>query len=865
MRKQLRMLMLALTAIICGSVSAQDVVLDFTKAAEDWGIEATSKAKEKGTKEYSNGTYTITLAGDGANGFAAYAATDKSEGYVLFGKANASITLPVFDFPVGVIQYVGRDGASASTKMNVFVGEEAICEETVGSTATNNYFIPAAYQSGKALIIKVTNAYNAQVTKINIYKVGNPDAPQPEEKEPLVLVGDGSVEKPYTVSDIIAMHAANQDPAEKVWVKGVIAGNIDTKSGNSLKVPVSGTDAVASNLAITEGEKFASVQLATNTDPRNALNIKDHFNYIGTEVLIHGTIEAYCSMAGVKNLDEYKIEAPATQQLPEGYVPCPVKDFTMKWVEVEGSNNVEVSFAVPTEMINEMDYSKKELAAPITKIVLQRSVANQGEFETIATFPYPAAGEALSWTDKNLAFGSYEYVAQVYVDESMAWANPETVIVGQIPADFEEDVFTATADANDPYKVILEVTLPTTNSLGEPLTMPITKVEFGELGPMSFEPEVLFTEDAEEVLVPGSKLQYVIEKATDGSHIYSVQVYTAAGSNWPAVANVFIGKDQPGMAQNIQANVTDEGIVVTWEAPVEGMNGGDMGDAANFTYTVTRGANVYDASAVVIAKDIKELKVVDNTVFTEESKFVYIVTVKSPYGDGYPSSSNEIVVGPASSLPFAENFDVPLDEYGNTTTEHSTWSKDFSDWFCAWQIGQETYINNAPIAPHSGAGLLYAYYNSWGETHQWDAFTTGNIDFSKAESPVLTFWLYDLAQGGSDVTLKVQTSTDGVEFATAESIVMGNAAEAGWRQVTVQLNALKGVAKGKVRFLSEAEGANCFAVAIDDVLIQDASADAIASVNATAKARVAYNMNGQRVNSNAKGIVIVDGKKIVKK
>lgn len=864
MRKNLRSLMLAFAAFVCSAASAQDVVLDFTSAAQDWGIEATSSSKEKGSKDYTNGTYTITITGDGSNGFAAYAAGKNSPGYVLFGKQNASLTLPVFDFPVAVIEFIGKDGASASTKMNVFVGEEAICEETVGSTGTCTYFIPAAFQSGKQYTIKVTSAHNAQVTKINIWKVGNPDAPKPKDKEQLVLVGDGSEENPFTVEDVIAMHAANEDPAEAVWVKGIIAGNIDTANGNVLKVPTSGTTAVASNLAIEQGDKIVSVQLATNSAPRNALNLQTHYNYLGTEVAVHGKIEAYCGMAGVKNLDDYRITPPETQKLPENYSPAPVSDFTANWVQADGNNNVEISFAAPTEMINDIDYSKTLLTAYITKIELMRAVANTGEYSVIATFGYPAHGEALSWTDKNVEYGTYDYMAQVYVDEVMDWANPTPVIVGELPADFDFGALTATVDETDPYKVILEVTLPTLNNNYKELTMPITKVVFGEMGPMSYEPEPIYTEEAEEVLVPGSKLQYIVENATNGNHIYSVQVFTAAGGNFPASVEIFIGKDQPGMAQNIVAEQTTEGIVVTWEAPTTGLNFGDPGDPADFTYTVKRGASEYDASAVVLAEDTKELRYVDNTVFTEESKFVYIITVKNPYGEGYAATSNELVVGPAAELPYEETFDVALDKNGNTTTQHSTWTKDTNGRFCAWQIGQETYVNEAMVKPHSGAGLLYAYYNSWGQSNQWDSYTTGNINFTNATAPQVTFWLYDIAMGGTDLTINIQTTTDGEEYTTAETIAFGNAEETGWREITVALDALKNAANGKVRFRSESNGDNVTAIAIDDILISDKNATGIANVT-VAKTGAAYNIMGQRVNNNAKGIVIVDGKKFIKK
>lgn len=553
--------------------------------------------------------------------------------------------------------------------------------------------------------------------------------------------------------------------------------------------------------------------------------------------------------------------------LPVGYIPAPVKDFALKWVVEDGKNNVEVSFTAPTEMLNSRDYSKAPLSAPITKIEIMRSAAMDDGFQVIGTIENPAAGEALKWVDKDVAFGTYDYMAQVYVGDAMDWANAEPIVVGELPADLQPGEFTATVDPSDPYCVILEVTIPSTNSLGEPLKMPITKVEFGEMSGMSFLPEVFYVEDAEEVLVPGTKLQYVVENAANGNHTYSVAVYTAAGSNYPATCGLFIGKDQPGRVQNILAKVTDDGIVVTWEAPIEGLNGGDMGDLSAITYTVKRGADQYDESAVVIAKNIKEFQVIDKTEFAEENKFVYIITAKSPYGEGYPTCSNEIVVGPAATLPFSENFDVPLDQWGNTTTQHSTWSKDYNGHFGAWQIGQSTFINDKQVNPHSGKGLLYAFYSPWGNLNQWDSFTSGNIDFSEAEAPVLTFWLYDIAQGGSPVSLKVQTSTDGTEFATAKTINIGDATEEGWHEVAVSLSALKRASRGKVRFLSEAIGTGGIPIAIDDILIVAAGEvpDAISNVKTDKANDGIYNISGQKVSGSFRGIIIKNGKKVLVK
>lgn len=139
---------------IVGNVSAQEVVYDFT--GTDW------KA-ENGT--LSNGTVSIT--GEGSGSF------KMNSGYFMLGKSGAYITLPAYDFAVEKIEVVGRSGASGSCKQNIFVGETAVSTETTGVTGSNIYEIASDYQdAGTQYTIKVTSAHNSQITAIKIYKVG---------------------------------------------------------------------------------------------------------------------------------------------------------------------------------------------------------------------------------------------------------------------------------------------------------------------------------------------------------------------------------------------------------------------------------------------------------------------------------------------------------------------------------------------------------------------------------------------------------------------------------------------------------------------------------------------------------------------
>lgn len=176
MIKTLRFTLMAVMMLICGAISAQEVTLDFTDNSK-WKLPEGSSKKLKESKEFSNGTYTVVLTA-ATSGY--YFNTD---GYLMLGKKDATLTLPKFDFAVSKIEVIGHAGASASVLQNIFVGNVAVSTETkgaaldtgnpqsTGDAKTNTYEINAAYQAAcNQYTLKVTSKHNTQITKILIYK-----------------------------------------------------------------------------------------------------------------------------------------------------------------------------------------------------------------------------------------------------------------------------------------------------------------------------------------------------------------------------------------------------------------------------------------------------------------------------------------------------------------------------------------------------------------------------------------------------------------------------------------------------------------------------------------------------------------------
>lgn len=152
--KKLFFLFSLLMCFSIGQVWGADVTYDFT--GSDWTV-------SNGT--LSNGTVSFTGASAGSKG-----SFKMNSGYFMMGKSGAYLTFPTYAKAVAKIVITGKSGASASTKMNIYVGQTAVSTETTGSTGTNTYEIASASQAaGTVYTLKVTSDHNTQITKIEIY------------------------------------------------------------------------------------------------------------------------------------------------------------------------------------------------------------------------------------------------------------------------------------------------------------------------------------------------------------------------------------------------------------------------------------------------------------------------------------------------------------------------------------------------------------------------------------------------------------------------------------------------------------------------------------------------------------------------
>ena len=143
------------------------VVLTLDFATNILGLPEGSSKKTNKEVDYDFGGYTYTIGGGGSGNGYYYNTNDF---YLLMGQDGSYFTFPAYPFKVKRIKVYGRDGAGASVKFNIFVGDDAICDEVTSSKVDHLFDIPSANQAiGTVYSIKTTTTNaNMQITKIEI-------------------------------------------------------------------------------------------------------------------------------------------------------------------------------------------------------------------------------------------------------------------------------------------------------------------------------------------------------------------------------------------------------------------------------------------------------------------------------------------------------------------------------------------------------------------------------------------------------------------------------------------------------------------------------------------------------------------------
>ena len=274
--------------------------------------------------------------------------------------------------------------------------------------------------------------------------------------------------------------------------------------------------------------------------------------------------------------------------------------------------------------------------------------------------------------------------------------------------------------------------------------------------------------------------------AVQGWNSFKVVAANENGEGWPVIIKKFIGQDIPQTMQNLNIKWGEDRtkVVLTWDAPTEGVNGGYV-NPEDFTYTVYK----YDASnyssPYTALGEVKGETSVDITILDApeaQDQYVFAATVKNEQGESdYAKTS--IVLGEPYTLPFNEGFNVD-------GLDHAPWIIVSGKNGQAWTTDPAVY--NAKIQPQNGDGLQLLMRNTGVEDGS-STFLTPIIDFANAETPIMKVWLHHSDAMPEEAYVTVDATIDGSKNNIAVADTVRLTGNSGWTEHVFDLSKLKGI------------------------------------------------------------------------
>ena len=353
----------------------------------------------------------------------------------------------------------------------------------------------------------------------------------------------------------------------------------------------------------------------------------------------------------------------------------------------------------------------------------------------------------------------------------------------------------------------------------------------------------------------GTELSFVDNQyAVQGMNTYTVRVINEYGAGFDNEASAFIGIDVPLVPENVKlVNNGDYTATMTWDAPGStGVSGGYV-DVDALTYTIYSIVNDEEgnAFAMTVAEDITETSaIVDLPETDEQTGTMYLLKAKSSSGESDYAVSNVLLTGKPFPLPFHESF---LDG----TFQNGPWF--------TTQTGGSTFAIYGGMSADDEDGMLM-YRPEKGEEA---TLSSGMISMEGAVSPELTYATFDIPGWGTtyDVMIELE-STDTVTVKSVDYSTMEPRVETGdWAYYTIDLTPYKDYSYIRLIFRAKVTEAQSLFI-LDDINVT-AEPNGISSSVEDADLRKAegnvYDINGMRMEKDAKGLLIINSKKIVRK
>ena len=262
----------------------------------------------------SGGTHKIaTTSAEGESMIALQIPNSAASGYkqlrptaIKITYVKAATTTP--NISCGDVNFGTVNGANTNTKELEVVGENLTEVITATLEKGSAFSVSGSLdETGGTLTVTVTATEEGQYTDQLTLTSGTTTKTVAISAKVVACQGKGTKEAPYTVSDLTKLG----NPGTKAWVMGYIIGEIKNNELSTSGFENNSNIALAD--AIGETKKYAPIQLPSGAI-RDALNLVSNSANINKQVALYGTLEAYFSMPGVKNVSDYEwVVAPVVK------------------------------------------------------------------------------------------------------------------------------------------------------------------------------------------------------------------------------------------------------------------------------------------------------------------------------------------------------------------------------------------------------------------------------------------------------------------------------------------------------------------------------------------------------------------------
>ena len=401
-------------------------------------------------------------------------------------------------------------------------------------------------------------------------------------------------------------------------------------------------------------------------------------------------------------------------------------------------------------------------------------------------------GDAFSFVDTEVEAGvKYEYRLAAWVGNERGTYNSVLLYTGVLPA-IISDLTLSTPDTST-AAVIISITAPTKSSTGGDLTDEMT---------IDIEREEFWTYENVKT-ISGVKPGETVSWTDDQVSLGSTQCYRAYarygedGKGEGLGASIYVGLDRPSAPTDLKVDVSDNDVVLTWNAPQTGYNGGSI-IPDELTYNIYR-KYPDDYDYTLIKGGLTGTTFTDEVDFDEETAVKYSIAAVNATGEGYKTLESDIVtVGPAAGLPFTESFADGTLDHKSWTTETSQDSEYYV--YKAWDfvtrgsfyfLAIDDYIDIEPQDGDSGMGYCKFYgYSPEGQT---ESLVSPRINIAAAECPEVSFYYYNIPMSSWCNAIAVAVSYDGADY---EDLVRIDPTDdfttPYWQEVKLPLTAAKG-------------------------------------------------------------------------